>query len=249
MAHCNRLIATISAGLGLLGCQARTVSIEFLPTADGEVFRCTSAWTLGTNKVIAQPLDARVTLSHIELLTASGAVGFELDENSLQRDGLGLLDFEDATGTCSGGDGVTSYQLQGAPMGAGPFTGLRFRFGAGPSHQGSLAFLPRSMLDSVTGRPVGISASLVRAGKAWPLNWSGDDVTVQVDGVDATKSIVSFDFRALYAPFEVGEAGCSMPPSDSGCDPVKTALGAQQQVIVPTQYLVGQIDHQSHSNH
>jgi len=240
----------IALTMGLLGCQAPTMSIEFLPMAGSEAFRCTSAWAdLGTSKVIAQPLDARLTISHIELLTAAGAVGFELDENSLQRDGLGLLDFEDATGTCSGGDGVTSYQLQGQPKGAGPFTGLRFRFGAGASHQGSLAFLPRSMVDLVNQRAVGISASLIRGGTAWPLTWSGDDVTVQVDGVDATKTVVSFDLRALFAPFEVGDAGCSMPPSEAGCAPMTRVLATQQQVILPTQYLVGQIDHQGHSTH
>lgn len=238
----------------LTACGPQSLPLEFFPLVGDEHFRCTSAWAdIGTTHSIVQPLDFRMTISEIELLGKRGPVKYDLEENSRQRDGLALLDFADGTGSCSGGTGETSFSVVGTPRGAGPFTGLQFRLGAAPSHQGSLAFLSNGLVDS--GRPIGLQLKLTTSANAlWRIQANGDAVVVRVAGYEPTRFIAFVDARALLAPFDVNasavapdtEPGCGMAADDVDCALLGAAL---TPAFSPSSFAVGSINHAEHLDH
>ena len=240
--------------LVLVACAPQPTPLEFFPVVGDEHFRCTSAWAeIGTTRSIIQPLDYRMTISEIELLSEKGPVKYELDENSRQRNGLALLDFEDGTGSCVGGTGETSFSVIGTPRGAGPFTGLQFRFGAAAPHTGSLAFLPDGLVDAQ--RPIGLQLALSSSANArWRIQYSGDGVVVRIECYDPTKYIAFIDARILLAPFDVNAAavapdtlpGCGMAADDVDCAPLGAVLN---RTFAPSPYAVGSINHERHLKH
>lgn len=118
----------------LAGCAApppEAVSIAFSLESAGQPVVCGRP-VPGLPKA-ATLTDARLYLHDVTLIDTSGrAVPVALTQSAWQRDGIVLLDFEDATGTCRGNP-ATNTIVQGS-VPAGRYVGLAFTIGV-PSPQ------------------------------------------------------------------------------------------------------------------
>lgn len=105
--------------------------MSFAATFGDDPFSCAKTFKgLGTTKSEAQPLDFRMYIHDVRLITSAGVeVPFELEQDGIwQRESLALLDFEDGTGTCKTGSPETRTKITGlAP--AGDYSAIRFKLG------------------------------------------------------------------------------------------------------------------------
>ncbi|NVJ08362.1 metallo-mystery pair system four-Cys motif protein [Myxococcus sp. AM001] len=122
--------------LGVLGCgeeeEARMeVAIPFEARVGSEPFACGRTYTgVGTTGTTYEPLDFRVFIHDVRLVTAAGAeVPLELTQDERwQHEGTALLDFADKSGQCTQGTAATNLRITGtAPQ--DDYTGLRFKLG------------------------------------------------------------------------------------------------------------------------
>lgn len=109
---------------------SQAVTVRFRAVVGMEAFSCTRTFAgLGTTGTTWTPLDFRLYVHNVRLVTAAGAeVPVQLDaDGQWQSADVALLDFEDRTGTCTGTAGThTSLAGRVAP---GSYTGLRFSVG------------------------------------------------------------------------------------------------------------------------
>lgn len=130
----RKLTALLSPLLVLAGCAVpptETVSIAFSLESGGQPVAC--GWPVPGLPKAASLTDARLYLHDVALVDASGrTVPVALTPSAWQRDGIVLLDFEDATGTCRGNP-ATNTAVQGT-VPAGRYVGLAFTIGV-PSPQ------------------------------------------------------------------------------------------------------------------
>lgn len=128
----RRLAAPLFLALTLAGCAApppqgvRPVSLRFsLDAACGQDIT-------GLAPVPVRLRDARLFVSEVALIDRAGQlVPVTLDQNLWQYQGTALLDFEDATGGCTGtperNDQITGHAV------AGDYRGVRFTIGVPPA--------------------------------------------------------------------------------------------------------------------
>ena len=136
-ARCALLAAPLLFALGACGGGGdapgrRAVSIEFAARVAGQPFACASTFAgLGTSRTMVRPVDFRLYVYDVALVTRDGAeVALVLEQDGVwQRDGLALLDFEDGTGSCATGSPETNVALRGTAPDRGDYAGLRFRLG------------------------------------------------------------------------------------------------------------------------
>lgn len=107
------------------------VNIAFRGVVGSEPFSCTRSYSgIGAPPSTITPLDFRLFVSGIRLVTAAGAevpVTLEQDGRWQYAD-VALIDFEDGSGTCANGTADTNTVVRGlAPR--GPYRGLRFVLG------------------------------------------------------------------------------------------------------------------------
>jgi uncharacterized repeat protein (TIGR04052 family) len=94
-------------------------------------FDCTQTYAeLGTSKVSARLKDFRFYVYDVRLLNEAGEeVSLELTQDEMfQYQNVALLDFEDATGSCSNGTTATNKVIKGT-LPAGTYKGIRFGVG------------------------------------------------------------------------------------------------------------------------
>ena len=107
------------------------VEITFAAELGGKPFSCVETYDgLGAGTTAVQVLDYRLFVSDPMLIAADGtAVPIALDQDGAwQVENVALLDFEDATGSCTNGTSATNMTLRGtAPEGT--YTGLSFMIG------------------------------------------------------------------------------------------------------------------------
>ncbi|WP_368667429.1 MbnP family copper-binding protein [Myxococcus sp. AB036A] len=118
--------------LGVLGCgDGMEVAIPFEARVGSEPFACGRSYTgVGTTGTTYEPMDLRVYLHDVRLVTAEGSeVPLKLEQDGRwQTQGTALLDFADKTGLCTNGTEATNLRITGtAPEGV--YTGLRFKLG------------------------------------------------------------------------------------------------------------------------
>ncbi|MFP2961115.1 MbnP family copper-binding protein [Myxococcus sp. 1LA] len=118
--------------LGVLGCDDKVeFAIPFEARVGSEPFACGRSYTgVGTTGTTYEPMDLRVYLHDVRLVTADGReVPLELDgDDRWQTQGTALLDFADKAGQCTQGTAATNVRITGtAPE--GNYTGLRFKLG------------------------------------------------------------------------------------------------------------------------
>lgn len=109
----------------------RAITIQFAPRVGDRPLDCTTTYQdLGVAGAVARLRDLRLYVHDVRLVDVAGTeVPLELDQDGAnQVEGVALLDFEDATGTCERGTETTRQVITGiAP--AGSYRGLRFRLG------------------------------------------------------------------------------------------------------------------------
>jgi uncharacterized repeat protein (TIGR04052 family) len=109
------------------------VDIAFEARVGAQPFSCGRTYTgLGTTATTYAPIDFRVYLHDVRLVTADGReVPVTLTEDGRwQKSGALLLDFADQSGACDKGTAAMNTHLVGTvPEDASPYQGLRFKIG------------------------------------------------------------------------------------------------------------------------
>lgn len=109
----------------------QTVSIQFAAQANGKDAQCGAVneiANLGTSLKKAEIQDLRFYVSGLGLVNDKGqTVAVTLDKNVNQDFGVALLDFEDATGACTGDAKIHTAITGKIP--AGTYTGIKFTLG------------------------------------------------------------------------------------------------------------------------
>lgn len=109
---------------------ARAVTLQFDARVGEQPFACGQTYAdVGSTASTFTPWDLRLYVSGVTLWTAGGeAVALELDQDGAWQSGdVALLDFEDATGGCTGTAETRSVVTGTVP--AGDYTGLSFTVG------------------------------------------------------------------------------------------------------------------------
>ncbi|TJZ76244.1 MbnP family copper-binding protein [Chitiniphilus eburneus] len=111
------------------------IAIDFTAKAGAVPVSCgTEIAGLGSGNVAAQLQDLRFYVSSVSLLDANDVeTPVTLANNDWQRDGAALIDLEDGSGSCAGGNAAMNRQLVGT-VPAGDYTGIKFVVGL-PSAQ------------------------------------------------------------------------------------------------------------------
>lgn len=131
-------LLSIPLALGLASCDAASEGsgpefrIAFDVRAHGDSFRCGGSYDdIGIAKTTVEPLDIRLYVHDVRLVTASGAeVPLELSaDQTWQRDGVALLDFADDTGRCATGSPETNMELVGTADVDEDVVGVSFTLG------------------------------------------------------------------------------------------------------------------------
>ena len=148
----------------------QTVSIQFAAQANGKDAQCGAVneiANLGSTNKTAEIQDLRFYVSALELVNDKGqAVAVTLDKNTNQDFGVALLDFENATGACAGGDAKTNTVITGK-IPTGTYTGIKFTLGVPDTvvdTSGNTIILNHSNTTAIT-------APLDVAAMAW--SWQG----------------------------------------------------------------------------
>lgn len=207
------IVGGIALLLGAAGCgkdeaeesgEAR-IELEFAPTVNGEAFSCAEQYRgIGTGDAAIRPLDFRLWLHDVELVRSGGErVPLELDESrptqtvedrgAWQRDGVALLDFEDATGTCTG-TAETNFTVQGTAPEHDDYVGVAFKVG-----------VPEELnhLDATTAPyPFGVP------GMAW--QWKSGYRFVRIDVATEKFPVYYFHLGSSACDGELGEFRCKV---------------------------------------
>lgn len=105
--------------------------LKFKALVNGEDFACGKTYSnVGTSQSTLEPIDMRMYISGVHLMTASGDhVPLHLTaDQKWQTEQVALLDFEDKTGLCSSGTPDLNMSIKGmAPK--GEYTGVHFEMG------------------------------------------------------------------------------------------------------------------------
>ena len=148
----------------------QAVSIQFAAQANGKDAQCGAVneiANLGSTDKTAEIQDLRFYVSALELVNDKGqAVAVTLDKNTNQDFGVALLDFENATGACAGGDAKTNTVITGK-IPTGTYTGIKFTLGVPDTvvdTSGNTIILNHSNTTAIT-------APLDVAAMAW--SWQG----------------------------------------------------------------------------
>lgn len=107
------------------------VEITFAAELGGQPFSCLETYDgVGSGMAPIQVLDYRMFVSEPALMTADGTVvPINLDQDGAwQVENIALLDFENATGSCTNGTSATNVTLRGT-VPEGDYTGLSFTIG------------------------------------------------------------------------------------------------------------------------
>jgi uncharacterized repeat protein (TIGR04052 family) len=221
---------------------AEPVTIRFRAVVGAEDLVCGKSYAgIGTTKSTITPRDFRFYVHNLRLVDAAGhEVPVQLDQDEKwQLDDVGLLDFEDATGSCGNGTPDRNDLLKGtAPR--GDYRGLRFTLGVpfaknhtdltkmpSPLNLTALAWVWNAgrkfaRLDfSSTGAPRGYAIHLGSTGctpnetkTTIPTSCSAPNrAEVYLPAFDPAQDTVVADLAALLADSNVDLAGKMM----SGC--------------------------------
>lgn len=110
--------------------KGEAVHIRFVAKVNGAPFDCTKKYThVGMTNAVYEPQDFRMYVSEVSLVRAGGSkVAVKLRDDGLwQQQGVALLDFENAGGTCQNGTPETHTVVVGDVEPHDDYTGLVFR--------------------------------------------------------------------------------------------------------------------------
>lgn len=233
------------------------VTLNFAAAVNGADFACgTSYADVGTSATEITPVDFRFYVHGVELIEADGSSQeVELDENSWQRDGVVLLDFENGSGPCVNGTAATNTAITGS-VPAGDYTGIRFVLGVSEDLNHADQTTAAAPLD-LTGLFWSWNAGykflrIDHTSEAQPEGWfvhlgstgcqpAGDPTipatscanphrpTIELTGFDWSADEIVADYGALLADSDLtantAAKGCMSFPNDPECHQVMPNLG------------------------
>lgn len=123
------IVAAVMAASPAAADQA--VTINFASELGGQSFSCAQTYAgLGASEASMQVLDYRLFVSELAMIAADGShVPIALEQDGAwQVDNIALLDFEDATGSCTNGTSATNMSVTGS-VPEGDYTALAFTIG------------------------------------------------------------------------------------------------------------------------
>jgi uncharacterized repeat protein (TIGR04052 family) len=235
----------------------QSITVRFAARVNGQPFRCTGSYaSVGTSSSSIQPLDFRFYVHNIRLVTRGGQeVALAMPDNLWQRGGVALLDFENQTGTCTGGTADTNAVVTGT-IPAGDYTALRFTLGlpfavnhqdaataAAPFNYTSLWWswnggYKFARLDfASTGQPQGwfihlgsTGCNAVSGNQSPTLCTEPNRVEVALTGFDVSRNLVIADLGRLVAQNNVdinagGARGCMSGLTDPECPAILSGFG------------------------
>ncbi len=129
-----RAVATAAICLFSAAAMAQSdvpVTLRFAGEVNGTPFSCGTAYEgIGSPPATITPTDYRFYVTDVELLDKEGqATPVAMTDRALwQADGIALIDFEDGSGPCEGGNTALNAVVEGSAP-AGDYTGLRFTMG------------------------------------------------------------------------------------------------------------------------
>ncbi|MCB9383946.1 MAG: metallo-mystery pair system four-Cys motif protein [Bryobacterales bacterium] len=115
-----------------LSAQTHPVTIRFGGAVNGEPLHCGTQYAgVGASDSQITPIDFRFYVHDIRLVDARGDEHrVDLEQNAKwQIERIVLLDFEDASGSCSNGTPETNFEARGTVDSPGPWHGVRFYLG------------------------------------------------------------------------------------------------------------------------
>lgn len=168
----------------------RTYDLQFRALVHGEPLRCNTVFSnIGSTSSTLDLIEAKLYIYDPQLIRADGvATPLVLEQDQrYQRDRLALLDFEDGTGSCAGGDADTRTFVRGAAP-DDDYVGIRFQIG-----------VPEELnhLDAATA-----PAPLNQPGMWW--SWKGGFKYVRID-------VATRDNPSYY--LHMGATSCDGTPS------------------------------------
>jgi uncharacterized repeat protein (TIGR04052 family) len=237
------LSIAIAAAATALAQSQQPVAIQFKAVVGTDDLVCGKQYAgIGATKSTITPRDFRFYVYNVRLVDAAGkevAVDLKQDDK-WQLDNVALLDFENATGSCSNGTPETNSSVVGTVPAGGSYSSLRFTLGVPfeknhtdltkmppPLNLTALAWVWNAgrkfaRLDfSSTGAPRGYAIHLGSTGctpnetkTTVPTKCSEPNrVEVELAGFDVSRDAVVADLAALLQGSNVDQAGKMM----SGC--------------------------------
>lgn len=229
--------------------QTTPVSIQFSAVVGSEPLACNVDYNaVGTANTTTQIKDFRLFVHGVQLITDSDeAVSLTLDSSVWQAQGVALLDFENATGECTG-TAETNVTVTGIVAATeASFTGVRFTVGIPES----LNHLEQTSVSpfNVTGMNWGWTNGYkfirfdvpnwnVHVGATGcAANGSGNVVCthanrplIELDNFDYQSQSIQIDYAALVQGSDIstdagGATGCMSGGTDPECYDVFTQLG------------------------
>lgn len=200
------LTTALALVMGLSGCVSNSglregdlqpVTIAFDLVANGHSARCGAPLgALGSDAKRATLRDARFYVQDVALVQADGRrIPIVLAPNDWQNDQVALLDFEDATGTCTGGTPPTNAVVTGK-VPAGRYTGLTFTVGVPPSLNHTSTELEAAPLDI--------------AAMGWSWQAGRKFAKIEIDPEDGVTKLDSSRSASWYV--HLGSTGCTGNP-------------------------------------
>jgi uncharacterized repeat protein (TIGR04052 family) len=240
---------------GHVAASAQAITIQFKPKVLDRDFACGTTYDgLGSTHVSAQPADFRMYVQDVRLIDDQGKeVSMNLDERSpWQTATVALLDFEDASGACTGNSIINDTLTGSVPP--GKYRGLVFRNGVpeeqnhqdpiddqGPlqitdlnwSWLGGFKFFVGELRSgsgiAATGAPTGgvlhVGSRACSGSPAIGISCSrANRNEVRLDDFDPASSVVVADLGALFADSDL--SGTVLCHSDlDACAPLFARLG------------------------
>lgn len=236
------LVAVLLAGCPEDEPSGEPVTIRFDGRVGDEAFACGGTFGgVGSSGTELETRDLRFYVHDVRLVRADGTdVPVTLDEDGMwQTQGVALLDFEDGSGRCEGGNPQLNAQLSGTAP-AGDYTGLRFALGV-PfelNHDDHVVAPPPLNLTSMfwdwmggykflrfdgatTGQPGGMRMHLGSTGCTADATGrvttpcaNENRASIELDGFDPGSSVVVADVAGLFADANLDTNADGTPP---GC--------------------------------
>lgn len=186
----------------------KTIVIGFKSVVGDEEISCSEEISaLGSPAVSASISDFRFFVSEFEVTTVQGeTLPLELQDNDFQANGVALLDFEDASGSCGNGTAAMNSEVIGtlSLMEGDSITGIQFRVG-----------VPESVNHSdTTSAPSPLNLSSLH----W--NWAAGYKFMRLDVNPSGGVLKSDETTAATFNFHLGSTACTGDPTQDemvGC--------------------------------
>ncbi|ASP37650.1 metallo-mystery pair system four-Cys motif protein [Bacterioplanes sanyensis] len=253
---------TVMAAVCLAACGSdsdsddnKSVVINFGAGLGTEVMACGPRTTpVGSQQTQPEVKDFRLYISDVQVAGSDGQFrSVELEQNDWQHKNVALLDFEDGSASCSGGNAAMNKQLTGNVKDfSGDVAQVRFTIGVPESlnHLDRTTAASPLNIDGMTWSWAGGYKHARLDVNGWNIHLGTTGCTLDdnnqnldcsndrpnrptytLSGIDLDDDKIYFDYAALVNSADISSnmadtpLGCMSFASDSDCAPVFTAMG------------------------